>query len=66
MKTQKRKSAIIPDKAITYETACDILVSPTGPQGLGVRSMTHEEVAKKFKVSVEIVDSIKNYTFMKQ
>ena len=57
-------SALIYGENITYETAFKILVSPTSPQGIGEKRMTYEEVAKKFKVSVEKVESIKNGTFM--
>jgi hypothetical protein len=57
-------SQIIKGKTITYEEAFNILTSKTSPQGKGKRSLTFQEVAKKFNVSVGIVESIKNGTFL--
>ena len=59
-------SQIIKGKTITYEEAFNILTSKTSPQGKGKRSLTFQEVAKKFNVSVGIVESIKNGTFLNQ
>lgn len=50
----------IPNKDVTYETAYLILISKTSPQGIDKRSMTYDEVAKKFKVSIEVVIAIKS------
>lgn len=45
---------------ISLETAYKILVSPTSPQCKGKKRMTFSEVAKKFNVSVSVVEKIKS------